>query len=79
MPKNSKNTVTVSARIPPDMLEDIRSAMEVVNAISVSDFVRIALREYVRQLIPTKRHVKRARGKFSKPVGGMDLETGGGA
>jgi len=77
MPKNSKNTVTVSARIPPDMLKDIRSAMEVVNAISVSDFVRIALREYVKQLIPTKRHVKRARGKFSKPVGGMDLETGG--
>jgi hypothetical protein len=61
------------------MLEDIRSAMRAVNAISVSDFVRIALREYVRQLIPTKRYVKRARGKFSKPVGSMDLETAGGA
>jgi hypothetical protein len=45
-----EGTVTVSTRITPSMLEEIRLAMKIVHAISVSDFLRIALREYLKML-----------------------------
>jgi Arc/MetJ-type ribon-helix-helix transcriptional regulator len=44
------STVTISARIPAGMLEEVRLAMKVVHAVSVSDFIRIALREYLKLL-----------------------------
>jgi len=42
--------ITIGCKIPKDMLPAIQKAMEITGAISISDLLRDALREYLKQL-----------------------------
>ena len=45
-----RRSVTISTRIPPNLLEDVEKAKKIVGATSISDLLRDALREYLKQL-----------------------------
>ncbi len=60
--KNEK-TVVASTRIPKDLLPEIQKAMKITGATSISDLLRDALREYLKQLSLLSDRAERVKKK----------------
>lgn len=45
-----RENICIGCRIPKDLLPEIQKAMKITGATSISDLLRDALREYLKQL-----------------------------
>ena len=55
--------ICIGCRIPRDLLPDIQKAMKITGATSISDLLRDALREYLKQLSLLSDRAERVKKK----------------
>jgi len=62
--------ICIGCRIPKDFLPEIQKAMEITGATSISDLLRDALREYLKQLSLLSDRIERVKKREIASEGG---------